>query len=82
MTNQKALIGNEMCGIFLKEGGKPERAGFVIYLLAFMFSCATVHFEYCKVQIISIGIFGIVFDFSICHPWVEYNNKKNCKKKN
>ena len=75
MTNQKALIGNEFCGIYLNAYKKLNASGFSVYLMPFMFSCMTVNQPYRKIQDISIGILGVTFTFSITHPWFTNENK-------
>ena len=81
MTLQKAIVGNEFCGIFLRNGSNPDINGFAIYFFIFMLSCTTIDFEDSKLQNISLGVFGITFDFAIGHPWMKKNINKNCNKK-
>ena len=73
MTFQKALIGNELFGIYLVDHDKMNANGFNVYFLPFMISCTTISLEHRKIQEISIGVVCITFSFCITHPWFEKN---------
>ena len=74
MTIQKALIGNQLFGIYLIDHNEMNANGFNIYFLPFMISCITISVVNRKIQEISIGVVGITFSFCITHPWFEKNN--------
>ena len=74
MTFQKALIGNELFGMYLVDYGELNATGFNIHFLPVMISCTTVNIDCRKIQDISIGILGISFTFSVTHPWFKPNH--------